>query len=79
VRHGSIVATPETFPIRFSLLRRKMRVTVLIAVVHVWAAMIPIILARSFDPVVKAATLELVQFLRRRIPAAPFLTIGQRR
>jgi hypothetical protein len=60
VRHGSFVAAPETFAVRLSLLGRKMRMPVLISIVHVGLTVIPIILARSLDSIVKTPALDFV-------------------
>ncbi len=57
VAHSTVIAAPEAIPVRFSLLRWKMRMPVLIAVVHVWPAVIAEVLPRTFDSIVKALAL----------------------
>jgi hypothetical protein len=76
VRHTLIVATAKAITIRFSLVARNPRIAVLIAVVHIWPPVIVEILARAFDPVLETLALDLLQFLRRRIPAAAILGRG---
>jgi len=51
-----------------SIRPRNVGMTVLVAIVHVWLAMIVEVLARTFDPIVKSTPLNLVKLIRRRIP-----------
>jgi peptide/nickel transport system ATP-binding protein len=68
--HGAPIAAPESISIRFTLFRRQVRIPVLIAVIDVWLTMIVIVLACAFNAVAEPLPLDIVQFLRRRIPIA---------
>ena len=76
VRHTSIISAAIAFTVRISLVARNMRMTVLIAVVYVWPAMIIEIPVCAFDPIVKTLPLDFSPFLRWRIPTAAILRIG---
>jgi hypothetical protein len=56
-----------------------MGMAILVAVVHIWPAVIIKILMRSFDAIVETLPLNLIQFLRRHIPAAAFLAVRGKR
>lgn len=71
-----LVTAAKSIPVRFTLFGWKPWVAVLVAIVHVWAAVIVEVLACAFDPVVKTLPLNILQFLRRRIPAAAILGIS---
>jgi hypothetical protein len=73
VMRGDIVSAPEAFAIRLALLARKMRMTKLVAVIHVKPAVIAEVLPRAFNSVAETLVLDLRQILRRHIPAAAIL------
>jgi hypothetical protein len=52
---------------------------VLVAVVHVRTAVVVEIPVGALNSIVEALALDLVQFLRRRVPATAILTISVRR
>ncbi len=60
VRHTHLITTAKAVAIRISLVAWNMRMTVLIAVVHVRPPVIVEILARAFDPIVKTLPLYLL-------------------
>ncbi len=76
VRHGGFISASKAFTVRISLVARYVRMTVLVAIVHVRSAVIINILACSFDPIVKALPLGFAPILRWRIPTATILSIG---
>ena len=76
MRHGRFISAAKALTIRISLVARNMRMTVLVAVIHVRSTVIINILACAFDPIVKTLPLGLPPFLRRRIPTAAILRIG---
>jgi hypothetical protein len=78
VRDGGFIAAAKAVAVSFPVVVLDLRMTVLLAPVHVRAALMVEIVARGFDSVMKAAALELLQFLRRRIPAAVILTVAGR-
>jgi hypothetical protein len=73
--HSSLIPAPESIPVRLSLLRRKMRIAVFIAVVRVKLAVIVKVLLSADDPVSKPLALDILQLGWRRIPPAAFLPI----
>jgi hypothetical protein len=76
VRHARFISAPKALAISISLVARYMRMTVLVAVVHVRTAVIVKIPACAFDPIVKTLPLGFPPFLRRGIPAAAILRIA---
>jgi len=79
VRHTDLVATTKAFTIRFPLNARYARMTELIAIVHVWPAVIVEVLSCAFDSIVEALPLGLMQILWRHIPATAILRKSRRR
>jgi hypothetical protein len=78
VSHAALIAATETIAVRFPIAARNIRIAILVAVVHVWPAVVVGVSLRANDPVAKSAALDLLQFLRRRIPAAAILAIAGR-
>ena len=76
VGHASFIAAPKAIPVRLTLFGRKARMTIFIAVVGVWPAVIIKILLRANNSIAKTAPLYILQLLRRRVPAAAILAIG---
>jgi hypothetical protein len=75
VAHTHAVPTPETVTIRFALFRPKMWVTVLVAIVYVWAPVVVKIPARAFDSIMETAALNFVQLSWRGVPTAAIIAI----
>jgi hypothetical protein len=73
VRNAPIVTAAKSLLIRFALFGGKMRISILVAIVHVGTAVIVEILARAHDPIVKTLTLHIPQILRRPLPVIPIL------
>jgi len=71
-----LIPAPESIPIRFPLCRRKVRIPILIPIVRVPPAMIVKVLLRPDNPVPKTLPLNILQLLRRRIPATAILAIS---
>jgi hypothetical protein len=76
VSHADVIATAKAIAVRVPLVAWSMRMTVLIAVIHVWAAVVVEILVRAFDSIVEPLALDLLHFLRWRIPSAVILSVG---
>lgn len=59
VGHGESIAASEAVTVLFTQFGWEIRIAILIVVVDVWLTVIPIILARALDSIVKAAALNL--------------------
>jgi hypothetical protein len=65
-----LIAAPEPFLVCLQIAGRKIRVAVLLAIIHVRPAMVAEVLPGPFDPIQKTAALHLSEFRRRGIPTA---------
>ncbi len=70
VADGDVIAAAESIPVVATEGALYMRVTELVTVVDVGAAVIIEVLAGTFDAIMKALTLDLLEFGRRCIPSA---------
>jgi hypothetical protein len=68
MRHRPVVPPAKSIAICFTHLRRKMRVTVLIAIVHVWPSVIVKVPPRAFHAIVESTPLNVIELRRKRIP-----------
>jgi hypothetical protein len=73
---GHLVAAAKRDAIGLAQLGRQVGASVFLAVVHVRAAMVSVILARAFDAVVETAALDIVELSGRNLPG--FLAINQK-
>jgi hypothetical protein len=74
VRCADFVSMAKAFTIGFPLLARNMRMTELIAIVHVEPAVIIKVSSSAFNAIAKTLPLGLGQILRRHIPTAVILS-----
>ncbi len=70
VMRSHFVSTAKAFTVRFALIARKVRMTELVAIIHVKPAVVVEVSPRALDAIVKSLPLGLGQVLRRHIPAA---------
>lgn len=75
VPHGDVVAAAEAVTVGFALLWGHVRVTELFVLLDIGLAMVVEVVAGTFDAVVEALPLDVIQLLGRHVPA-PFLAIG---
>jgi hypothetical protein len=73
-----LIPTPKTIPVCFPLFPRQPRVPILIAIVHIPPAMIVKVPLRPDNPVPKSLPLNILQLLRRRVPATAILAVTLR-
>jgi len=73
--HGNLVPAAESIAVVLSRTWRDMRMTVLIAIVHVRPAVVIEVLASSFDAIVEALTLDIAKLLRWCVPSTRSLII----
>src|SRR5208282_612512 len=66
--YRAIVPAPESFPVCVLQFRRDMRVTILVAIIHVRSAVILKVPSRAFHAVVEAAALNVIEFRWECIP-----------
>ena len=65
---GYVIAAAEAFAVVFARACGDVRMTELVAVVHIGRTMIVEVFARTLDAIVKALPLNLAKFRRRRVP-----------
>lgn len=70
VIHRRVIATAKAFAVVGPRAVRNMWMTILIAVVDVWSAMVVVVFARAFDAIVKTLALDIAKLLRGSIPCA---------
>jgi hypothetical protein len=73
VSDAHIIATAETFAVRFSVTSSKIRVTVLLTVVDIGSAMIADVFARAFNSIAESLALDIIPLLRGRLPVVVIL------
>ncbi len=66
--HRAIVSAPETFPVRLLQFGWNMRVTILVAIIHVRSPVIFVVPSRAFHTIVESAALNVIEFCGERIP-----------
>ena len=78
VRHGHVVSTPKALAIGFAQPTGHIRIAILIAIIHVRAAVVLEVLAGSFHSVVESASLHIVPGVRRSLPVVAILAEARR-
>ena len=73
VMHTDVVSAAEAFTIGFAFFAGKMRMTELIAVVHIEPAVIIEVFPGAFDAIAKTLVLDFRQICRGHIPPAALL------
>jgi hypothetical protein len=75
MRHPRLISTAESLAVVVPCTRGNVRVTIFIAIIHVWPAMIVIVFACTFNAVVIALTLDILKFLGRCVPSTLALSV----
>ncbi len=70
VIHANMISTAESFAVSLVLLRRKMRMTIFVAIVDIGPTMILEVPIGADNAILKSLAAQSVEFIRRSIPGA---------